>query len=516
MKLSAVILTGLTLAATLRAEITAAPYFQEGAVFQQGKPVPVWGRAEAGEKVTVEFKGQKKETTADAEGRWKVELDPLTASAEPAQMTLKGANTITIGNLLVGEVWLCSGQSNMAWTVKNSKDPEREIAAANYPLIRHFKTALTAAATPQDTVKGSWAVCSPETAGDFSATAYYFGRELFKELNVPIGLLNVSYGGTPVESWMSDATVKANQAYPAIQERLKVDAQRYPARRKLYEERLATWKAKKEAATKEGKSFTDRAPVPPSGPDTVDRFTLSSLYNAMLHPFIPAALRGVIWFQAEANLYRSPEYSKLFPEMIKEWRTEFGQGDLPFYFVQVANQARDADTTHVLFPFLREAQMAGLQLPNTGMAVTSDIGEAYNAHFKNKQEVGRRLAQIALASTYDRPREFSGPMVRDITKTKDGYEISFTHADGLKLTGEGGFEIAGADHVFRPAQAKVDNDKVIVTSTAVTEPAAVRYAWYNNPAMTLYNGAGLPAPNFRSDDWPIPSPAGGPSQENAE
>lgn len=516
MKTSRLLAIGLAFGTSVHANVTLAPFFQDGAVFQQGKPVPVWGKAEAGEKVSVDFKGQKKETTADSEGRWQVDLDTLTASAEPAEMTVTGKNTVKVGNILVGEVWLCSGQSNMAWTVKNSKDPEQEIAAANYPLIRHFKTALTAAATPQDSVKGSWAVCSPETAGDFSATAYYFGRELFKELNVPIGLLNVSYGGTPVESWMNDATVKANSAYPAIQERQKVDAQRYPARRKLYEERLAAWKAKKEAAAKEGKSFSDRAPTPPSGPDTVDRFTLSSLYNAMLHPFIPSALRGVIWFQAEANLYRSPEYSQLFPEMIKQWRAEFGQGDLPFYFVQVANQARDADTTRVLFPFLREAQTAGLKLPNTGMAVTSDIGEAYNSHFKNKQEVGRRLAQIALANTYDRPREFSGPMVKDIAKTKDGYEITFTHAEGLKLTGEGGFELAGSDQAFHPAKARVENDKVIVTAAEVTDPVAVRYAWYNNPSMTLYNGAGLPAPNFRSDTWAVPTPAGGASPENAE
>lgn len=499
-------------AASLRAEVTLAPYFQDGAVLQQGRPVPVWGKAASGEKVTVEFKGQKKETSADGEGRWRVELEALTASAEPAEMTV---NTLRVGNILVGEVWLCSGQSNMAWPVKSSKDPEQEIAAANYPLIRHFKTALTAAATPQDAVKGSWAVCSPETAGDFSAVAYYFGRELFRELNVPIGLLNVSYGGTPVESWMSEATIKANPAYPEMQERFKVDAARYPGRLKLYETRLAAWKAKREEAAKTGAKFSDRAPLPPSGPDTVDRFTLSSLYNAMVHPFIPTALRGVIWFQAEANLYRSPEYAKLFPEMIKEWRTEFGQGDLPFYFVQVANQARDADTTKVLFPFLREAQMTGLTLPNTGMAVSSDIGEAYNSHFKNKQEVGRRLALIALANTYERPREFSGPRVKDITKTAEGYTITFDHAEGLKLTGEGGFEIAGVDQIFHPAKARVEKDTVIVTAAEVADPVAVRYAWANNPAMTLYNGADLPAPNFRSDTWPVPIPAGG-TQDTAE
>ncbi len=514
MKLRA-FLAVLALTANLPAEVTLSPYFQDNAVLQRGKPVPVWGRAESGEKVMVEFKGQKKETTADAQGRWRVDLDTLTASAEPAEMTVTGKNTLRIGNLLVGEVWLCSGQSNMAWTVKNSKDPEQEASAANYPLIRHFKAALTAAATPQDTVKGSWAVCSPETAGDFSAVAYYFGRELFRELNVPIGLLNVSYGGTPVESWMSEATLMANAVYPAIQERLKVDAARYPGRLKLYETRMTAWKAKKEEAEKAGKKFSERAPIPPSGPGVVDRFTLSSLHNAMLHPFIPAALCGVIWFQAEANLYRSAEYARLFPEMIKEWRSEFGQGDLPFYFVQVANQARDADTTKVLFPFLREAQMAGLALPGTGMAVTSDIGEAYNSHFKNKQEVGRRLALIALANTYDRPREFSGPRVKEITKTKDGYAIAFNHADGLKLTGEGGFELAGADQTFRPATAKIENNMVIVASPDVPDPFAVRYAWYNNPPMTLHNGAGLPAPNFRSDNWPVPMPAGGTS-ENAE
>lgn len=493
----------ISLASTSRAAITLAPPFREGAVLQQGKPLPIWGKANAGEKITVTFKDQTKETSADDNGCWEVKLDPLSASASPAELSVVGSDTVKVDNILVGEVWICSGQSNMAWVVKHSKDPEAEIAAANYPLIRHFKAPLSASATPLDTSGGTWEVCSPETVGDFSAVGYYFGRELFKNLNVPIGLLNISYGGSPIESWIDTATLQENPAFSAIMERQNGDAARYPARLKLYEERLAAWEAKK--ATADGQKVSGRAPVPPSGPGVVDRFTLSSLYNSMLHPFIPYAVRGVIWFQGEANFLRSTEYRTLFPAMITEWRKEFGQGDFPFYYVQLANQARKSDTTGVQFAFQREAQGSALKLPNTGVAITADIGEADNSHFKNKQEVGRRLALVALARDYDQKVDFQGPVVKNIAKKGDSFYITFEHANGLQLKGDAGFEIAGSDSVFHPALPKLDGSSIIVRSELVPEPVAVRYAWHNNPTMTVYNGADLPASPFRTDDWPVPT-----------
>jgi len=489
------------------ADVVLPAIFSDHMVLQADAVVPVWGCAEPNELVTVVFGSHTKSATAKVSGKWMVKLDSLKAG-EAATLIVKGKNTLVFNDVIVGEVWLCSGQSNMAWTVDHSKDAEKEVAEATHPLIRHFKVALAAAGATADSARGVWEVCSPETAGRFSAVAYYFGRELGQELKVPVGLLNISYGGSPVESWMSEATLRGNPAFASAFEREKQSKARYPAQQKLYEQRLAAWQAEQAAARQAKREFTKRPPRKPTG-DGVDRFTPAALYNAMLHPFIPYAVRGVIWFQGEANYLRSEEYRSLFPAMIAEWRGEFGQGDLPFYYVQLANQARLSDATGVQFAFQREAQAAALKLPNTGVAVSVDIGEANNPHFKNKQEVGRRLSLIALANVYGRKKEWSGPVVEKIERKGPAMQVAFSHADGLKLTGAspGGFELAGPDKVFRPAIARIDGGSVVVTSDQVTEPVALRYAWHNNPAVTLYNGAGLPASPFRSDAWPVPVPS---------
>ena len=489
------------------ADVKLPAVFSDHMVLQADAAAPVWGLAEPGERVTVIFGSQTKSAEADANGKWLVKLDKLKAG-ETATLTVKGKNTLTIRDVIAGEVWLCSGQSNMAWTVDHSKDAEKEAAAATHPLIRHFKVALAAAGKPADDARGSWEVCGPATAGRFSAVAYYFGRELERELKVPVGLLNISYGGSPVESWMSEATLRGNPAFASVFEREKQAAARYPAQLKLYEQRLAAWQAERDAARAAEKEFTKRPPRKPTG-DSVDRFTPAALYNAMLHPFIPYAVRGVIWFQGEANYLRSEEYRALFPALITQWRGEFGQGDLPFYYVQLANQARLSDATGVQFAFQREAQAAALKLPNTGVAVSVDIGESDNPHFKNKQEVGRRLSLIALANLYGRKTEWSGPVADKIERKGTSMWVAFSHAEGLKLVGASpsGFELAGPDKAFHPAAARLDGNAVIVTSEQVKEPVALRYAWLNNPAVTLYNGAGLPASPFRSDDWPVPKPS---------
>ncbi len=491
----------IAIVSPLHAAITLAPLFRDGAVLQQGKAVPVWGKADPGEKIVVEFQGQKKETTADSDGKWKVELAPLAVSATPSEVTVTGKTTQRVSDILVGEVWICSGQSNMAWTVKAAKDFDQEAAAANLPLIRHFKVELKPSEKPEDTLNGEWTACSPQTVGDFSATGYFFGRELHKALGVPIGLINTSYGGTPVESWMSDAALKGDPTFATVFARWKKTLADFPTLEKVYEERAAKWKADREAALKAKQEFTARAPRKPDGPGS--RMQPSTLFNAMVHPLIPYGVRGIIWYQGEANAARFPEYGPLFQGMITQWRKDFSQGDVPFYFVQLANLERKADASGQQWAFQREAQASALKLPDTGMAVAVDIGEAGNIHPKNKQEVGRRLALIALALNYEKGGEYAGPMYQSATAEGSAMKVSFAHAMGLKLLETpGDFELAGADKKFYPASAKVTGEQVVVSSPSVSQPVAVRYGWKNNPPMNLYNAAGLPAPPFRSDDWP--------------
>lgn len=488
------------------ADVTLAPLFRNGAVLQQGKPVPVWGKADPGEKVSVKFQGQTKEATAGSDGKWLATLDPLGVSKTPSDLTVTGKNTLNVSDVLVGEVWICSGQSNMAWNVVGAKDFNQEAAAANYPLIRHFKVELKPSVTPEDNLNGEWAVCSPQTVKEFSATGYFFGRDLYKALDVPIGLVNTSYGGTPVESWMSDEALKSNPAFSSVFDRWSKIVADYPNQEKIYEERAAKWKEAKAAALKENKPFTTRAPRKPDGPG--GRMTPSSLFNAMVHPLIPYAVRGVIWYQGEANAARFPEYGALFQSMITQWRKDFNQGDVPFYFVQLANLERKADTSGQQWAFQREAQATALKLPNSGMAVTVDIGEADNIHPKNKQEVGRRLGLIALALTYEKGGEYAGPIFQAAKAEGNTMKVSFGHAKGLKLLETPGtYELAGADKKFHPASAKVVGEELVVSSPSVQQPVAVRYGWMNNPSINLYNEAGLPAPPFRSDDWPAPADA---------
>lgn len=485
----------------LWADVFLAPLFRDGAVLQQGKAVSVWGHAAPGEKVVVKFAAQKKETTADNSGKWSIILDPLSASSVPEEMTVTGnTTTVTVSDILVGEVWICSGQSNMAWSVKNVKDAEKEIAAAAYPLIRHFKTALSVSDAPKDVVNGEWTICSPQTVGDFSASGYFFVRELHKELGVPIGLINASYGGTPIEAWMSAEALRSTPVFAPIFERWKQTVADYPAQMKLYEGQLNEWKADRAA----GRESSRRPPRKPDGPG--GRMEPSGLFNAMVHPHIPYGIRGIIWYQGENNAPRFSEYSALFQTMITQWRRDFGQGDVPFYFVQLANFNRKSDLTGQQWAFQREAQATAFKLPNTGMAVAADIGEAGNIHPANKQEVGRRLALNALALTYGKAGEYAGPIFQQATSEGNAMRVQFDHADGLSLAGgEGGsFELAGSDRVFHSATAKVEKETLVVVSPFVQAPVAIRYGWKNNPTMTVYNSANLPAAPFRSDDWPAP------------
>lgn len=453
------VLASLVLTVSLHAEVRLANFFSEGMVLQRERSVPIWGFADYGETVTVEFGGQIKHTITNAQRRWFVTLDAMPASATPRSLRVVGSNnTLRVGNILVGDVWFCSGQSNMAWTVAQVANATTEIANAHFPQIREYAVPKEFAYEPVEDVAGRWTWCSPSalTTGTFSGTAYYFGRELHQRLGVPIGLINSSNGGTPVEAWMDYATLEADPNFPSV---------------------LSRW---------EDRCGTKTMPT--------------GLYNAMVHPFVPAALRGVIWYQGEANTAFEQEYRSLFPSMIRGWRSAFGQGDLPFYFVQLPNYSAGGDPNGLQWARLREAQMQALALAGTGMAVTIELGENDNIHPANKQDVGRRLALAALAQAYGLSIEGSGPRFERAVRTGAELSIEFSHADGLHRisTPQSGFEIAGYDRVFQPAEFRIEGSRVVVAlPSASFELGELRYAWRNVPSAPLYNSAELPASPFR-------------------
>lgn len=489
------------------AGIQLAPLFRDGAVLQRDKPLPVWGRGAPGERVTVSFRAQKADAIADESGAWRVTLQAERASAEPAVLRVAGSGVVEVRDVLVGDVWLCSGQSNMEWKVSQSRDAEKEIAAANFPLIRQFKIPRSVSAEPAFDARGEWNACSPDTVGEFSGVAYFFGRALWQERGVPIGLINSSYGGTVIESWLSEPALKAEPAYPVIRSHWENLLAAHSRKQADHETALAAWTAAAEKAEAAGKPFPARKPPAPEGPGS--RWQPASLYNAMIHPLVPYALCGVIWYQGEGNGDRYAgsigyqEYRSLFPALIAHWRADFHQPELPFYFAQIANCVRKFDPTQQEWAFLREAQERALKLPHTGMVVTIDIGEPDNIHPLNKQEVGRRFGLLAAALQEGRAIESSGPRFAFARPEQGGIRLHFTHAEGLHAGGRAlsGFEIAGEARRFMPADARIEGETILVSALSVKTPVAVRYAWHNTPEACLFNAAGLPAAPFRSDDW---------------
>ena len=470
-------------------------------MLQQGRSAPVWGWADPGERVTVSIGSQEVSATANEDGKWKVNLEPMHAGG-PYTMTISGdqSSQITLSNILIGEVWVCSGQSNMQWTVSNSANPEKEIAAADYPKIRLFYVKRTVAADPQEDCEGQWEECSPETIPGFSAVAYFFGRELHKDLDTPIGLIHTSWGGTPAESWTSLPTLEAYDDFHPILNRFGNAYLNYPAAMKRFEKQTEEWKK----AQAEGKKDV-RRPYAPLGPEHPHR--PAGLYNGMIMPLVPYAIAGAIWYQGESNAGRAYQYRSLFPTMIRDWRETWGQGDFPFLFVQLANfREVKPEPEEDDWAELREAQTMTLALPNTGMAVIIDIGEADDIHPKNKQDVGRRLALAGEAIAYGRTIEYSGPMYKAMTIDDNKARISFTHTgSGLTVKDGGalkGFSIAGPDRKFVWADAVIEGNEVVVKNGRVENPIAVRYGWAINPVCNLFNKDGLPASPFRTDNWP--------------
>jgi len=629
---------------SLWANVRLPRLFADNMVLQRDKPVAVWGWADAGEKITVQFDSQSKTAKADKKGYWLIHLDAHPAGG-PFQLIVKGKNQWTLSNVLVGEVWICSGQSNMEMPIAGwgkINNYQAEITAADYPQIRHFKVPNTVSLTPKDDITGGdWKVCSPETAGDFSATAYFFARELYRQLHVPIGLINTSWGGTHVETWTSRGAFEQSEEFKSmiatlpsgtglaeaagekksallktinsLQGSLPATGEEEQYKNTDYDDahwthmkvpglweqaglgledldgtawfrktidvseadagKLATLDLGKvddadetyvngvKVGSTKGYSESRHYFIPAGtlkpgknviavrvedvsggggiygdpeelkvtiagkmislagdwsfhiasisvsttvGPNTAPTL----LFNAMVNPLIPYTIRGAIWYQGESNAGRAYQYRKAFPLMITDWRGRWGLGDFPFYFVELSSfGASNSANKGSTWAELREAQSMTLSLPNTGMAVITDIGNPKDIHPKDKQDVGQRLAAIALNNLYGQKEEYSGPVYQSMSTDGNKIVLTFTHVGG-GLTAHDkygylkGFEIAGADQQFHYARASVEGNKVTVWQDSVTAPVAVRYGWADDAGESnLFNKDGFPASPFRTDRW---------------
>ena len=625
------------------ANITLPKIFGDNMVLQRNKPISIWGWAAAGENITVQFNKQTKNTRADNKGNWQVMLSPENAGG-PFQLTVKGNNQVNIQNILVGEVWICSGQSNMEMPIEGwgkINNYQQEIAAANYPQIRHFKVPNTVSTTLKDDISGGeWKVCSPATAGDFSATAYFFARELFNKLKVPIGLINTSWGGTQSEAWTSEHAFEQNGQMKYVADAMKnndieklmktrgetvtkniekiqgsfdntantsdwknigFEDSKWPVMKlpglwesqglpdldgtvwfrksiiiadadagkaavlelSMIDDNDETYINGEKVGSTDGyntlRKYTIAAGILKAGKNTIavkvgdtgggggiygtaDNLKLtvgntiqslagdwafrvaklqasstsvgpndypSLLFNAMLFPLVSCTIRGAIWYQGEANAGRAYQYRTAFPLMINDWRQHFKQADFPFLFVQLSTfGSADANSTNGSdWAELREAQAMTLSLPNTGMAVTTDIGNPADIHPKNKQDVGIRLADIALHDVYKKSGECTGPTYKSMKTEGNKIILTFTHTgSGLlikdKSTKLDGFEIAGADKKFYKANAVISRDNVVVSFDGITQPVAARYNWVNDASGgNLFNKELFPAAPFRTDNW---------------
>ncbi len=630
----------VSLSAQATANIKLPKIFGDNMVLQRDKPIPVWGWADAGERITLQFHNQVKKIKAGKDGKWKVDLDAETAGG-PFQLSVTGKNKIVLENLLIGEVWICSGQSNMEMMVAASKNAEQEISNGNFPQIRQFKVPAIISATPEDDFSsGEWETATSSTVGKFTAVGYFFAKKIYEELHVPVGIINTSWGGTIIETWISREALQKNDDFKNVFDKTSfadIESQnekQYQSVKKEIESMYGT--LNNTVSTNEFKSVSTRengwkkialpanfnenglakfdgtiwfrktieldkndivngASLNLSNIDDMDETYIngqlagssnsydivrqyhipkellkegenviavrvtdgggnggffgkpselnfecadkiiplagewlykieavkknpvspnsypSLLFNSMIHPLIPYAIRGALWYQGESNASRAFQYKHAFPLMIRDWRNRFQQGDFPFYFVQLASfRAENGNSTKgSTWAELRESQTKTLSLPNTGMAVTLDIGETNDIHPKDKQDVGLRLAAIALHNVYYKHISYSGPAFESMKINDDKVIVSFSNVDSGYLIKDKynyikGFEIAGSDKIFHFAQAFIDNNKVIVHSDSVNMAVAVRYGWADDmPEANLYNKEGFPAIPFRTDDWKL-------------
>jgi sialate O-acetylesterase len=485
-------------------------------VLQRDMPVAVWGWAPAGETVNVSFKGQDVSAKADDSGAWRVTLTPLKADAEPAEMTVTaGGETLTVSDILVGEVWLCSGQSNMEWTVERSDRAEAEIADAKHPLIRHIKSPHLPASLPQQDADARWEVCSPETAGQFTAVGYFFGRKLHNELNVPVGLLNCSWGGTRIEPW---TPIEGFAQVPELKdihesvEAKRPDSETYHANAKAYMKDMLAWVDASEEQLKSNEPLTQPAAFPDTLTPYTDRQNPTTLYNGQMAPFVPYTIRGSIWYQGESNRKDGAKYFYMTKALLAGWRKNWERPDLPYYFVQIAPFQYGNDNPYEL-PALWEAQArVENEIEHTGMVVVSDIGNLQDIHPTNKQDVGLRLANMALNRTYGHSNILdSGPRYESMTVEGNKLLVTFENAgESLAVRGGGAlncFELAGESQPWTQAKAEiVTPNTVAVTADGIDKPVAVRFGWHKLAEPNLINSAGLPASPFRAGEPPSLDP----------
>ena len=505
------------------ADVRLPEIFSNHMLLQRGLEAPVWGWADAGEEVSVQFAGQTKVARADANGKWISRLTSLEASSEGRSLVVKGKNTITLSDVPVGDVWICSGQSNMEWATRSVINAQDEIKAADFPNIRLFDVPghTTAATAQSDVPGGNWQRCNPDSVANFSAVGYFFGRQFHRETGVPVGLLGTNWGGTRIEPWIPPAGFRLVPDLKGIADQVDkfdptTDAGKATWHAHLKE--VEAWVAKTRSSLTAGNGVSNR----PTTPGFANAGQPTAIYNSMVHGLAPYGVRGALWYQGESNGNEGVSYFHKMQALINGWRQVWGQGEFPlyFYFVQLADfqQPNDNPAGGDGWARIREAQRQSLTIPHTGMAVITDIGAANDIHPRNKQDVGHRLALWALRDVAKKDIVPSGPLFKSIKVEGPAIRVYFEHTasglivgkrkNGLKPTPEvkGGtlkrFAIAGEDKQWHWADAKIDGDTVVVSSKEVQKPVAVRYGFTMNPEdANLYNKEGLPASPFRSDDW---------------
>jgi len=481
----AILIACLAIASPASAEVRLPGIISDHMLLQRDMPVRIFGKADPGEAVSVAFRGQTAQTVTDAVGRWEVWLNPLTPGPA-AEMTIRGTNTLTIADVLVGDVWIGSGQSNMQWAVRQSDNAEAEIASAQCPQIRLFYVPRKTSAVPVDDVDARWMVCSPESVREFSAVLYYFGRQMNEDLKTPMGLIHSSWGGTPIASWISGPSLVGNSRLEPFLSFWENAIRQYPVNQARHELALKKWEA--------GGSQGPR-PAPPLGPGHQHEPT--TLYNAMIAPIVKYTIKGALWYQGETEAGRAQGhiYGDALMTLVHDWRRAFGQGDFPFYWVQLANYGNASKNGHWMR--VQEGQVKATALRHTGVVVINDIGNPTDIHPTNKRDVGRRLAMLA-------QNRGMSPLYRQFTREGDAIRVWFDNAGpGLKTRGDGpvkGFQIAGADGKYVAATARIEGGSVRVSSPEVPNPQSVRYAWDPDPDANLVNDIGLPASTFRTDE----------------
>ena len=510
------------LAVELGAAVKLPPLFSDNMVVQRDLPLNVWGWAAPNEKVTVSLAGQTVAATADQAGRWAVKLTPLPVNKEPQELTVAGENQLSLKNVLVGDVWVCSGQSNMQMVVASTINAKEEIAASDNPLIRHLTIPVAISLYPKDAVTASpWLVAGPTVTGNFTAAGYYFARELVKETGVPIGLINTSWGGTRIEPWTPAEAFRTIPELKKISEQVDAWIPTTDLGKKCfgkYIEDMKTWIPAAEAALKEDRITPS---IPPAPGATNNHTQPTMIFNSMINPLSHYGIKGALWYQGEANGGEGEIYTHKMRALISGWRSLWNQGEFPFYYVQLANfrtSNPDNAAGGEIWTPTREAQLKTMAVvPKTGMAVIIDIGEAADIHPKNKQDVGKRLAAWALAKDYGKKIVYSGPLYKDCKVEGNKIRISFEQVGGGLMVGKKDglapvketppdklkwFALAGADKKWYWAEAVIDGETVLVSSEKVPQPAAVRYAFAMNPqGANLYNKEGFPASPFRTDNW---------------